>query len=76
MLHESRKQRPMRKGFGLAMVIFAGCLGAASGSSSLACPTARSPSNFDYLVLASIADSPRLPAMAGYFSGAVNLGGN
>jgi hypothetical protein len=31
---------------------------------------ARAPSNFDYLVLASIADSPRLPAMAGYFSNA------
>src|SRR5271154_514668 len=66
MLHEPRKQPLMRQGFGLAMVVFAGCLGAASASSSLDCPTAHSPSNFDYLVLASIADSPRLPAMAGY----------
>jgi hypothetical protein len=72
MLHESRKQPRMRKVFGLAMVVFAGCIGAASASSSLVCPAARSPSNFDYLVLASIADSPRLPAMAGYFNGAVN----
>jgi hypothetical protein len=68
MLHESRKQPLMRKGFGLAAVIFVGCLAAASASSSLACPIARSPSNFDYLVLASIADSLSLPAMAGYRS--------
>jgi hypothetical protein len=76
MLHESRKQPLMRKCFGLAVVISAGCIGAASASSSLACPVARSPSNFDFLVLASMADSPRLAAMSGYFNGAVNLGGN
>jgi hypothetical protein len=54
------------KGVGVAVVCFTGCLAAASASSTHACPTVRSPSNFDYLVLASIADSPRLPAMAGY----------
>jgi hypothetical protein len=72
MLHESRRQPLIRRAFGFAAVIFAGCLAGASASSSLACPAVRSPSNFDYLVLASIADSPRVPAMAGYFNGAVN----
>jgi hypothetical protein len=64
------------RGIGLTAVIFAGCL-AASVSSTHACPTARSssnarsPSNFDYLVLASIADSPRLATMAAYRPDAV-----
>jgi hypothetical protein len=69
-LRETRKQPLGRKGFGLAAVIFAGCFAAASATSSRACPAVRAPSNFDYLVLASIADSPRLPAMAGYFNNA------
>jgi hypothetical protein len=76
MRYESSEQPRMRKGLGVAMAIFTGCLGSASASSSLDCAAARGPSNFDYLVLASIADSPRLPAMAGYFNGAVNLGEN
>jgi hypothetical protein len=51
-----------------AWVIFAGCLGAASANPPV--PDARihheRPSKFDYLVLASMADSPRLMAMVGY----------
>jgi hypothetical protein len=31
-----------------------------------ACADIGAPTNFDYLVLASIADSPRLPSMAGF----------
>jgi hypothetical protein len=54
----------------MAAAIFAACLGAASASSSLACPADNAPSKLDYLVLASIADSPGLLAMAGYRSGA------
>jgi hypothetical protein len=44
------------------------CLAAASAnfSSSHACAVSGSPSKFDYLVLASLADSPQLPAMASY----------
>jgi hypothetical protein len=54
----------------LCAVVFASCLAAASekASSSRACPDLGSPTNFDYLVLASIADSPRFLAMAGYRS--------
>jgi hypothetical protein len=40
---------------------------ASTGSSSPAgCHGRAKPTNFDYLVLASIADSPRLAAMASY----------
>jgi len=52
-------------------VIFAGCLAAASAVplDARASPSvAKGPSNFDYLVLASLADSPHLLAMAGYRS--------
>jgi hypothetical protein len=51
-------------------VIFAGCLAAASehASQSPAYPDLDGPTNFDFLVLASIADSPRFLAMAGYRS--------
>jgi hypothetical protein len=69
-----RKRSPMRANmrtcFAMAAAIFAACLSAASASSSLACATASTPSKLDYLVLASIADSPGLLAMAGYRSGA------
>jgi hypothetical protein len=48
-------------------VIFASWLAVASAvPSARACASADGPSNFDYLVLASIADSPHLLAMAGY----------
>jgi hypothetical protein len=51
-------------------VVFASCLAAASddASSSRACAALGSPSKLDYLVLASIADSPHLLAMASYRS--------
>ncbi len=51
-------------------IIFASCLATASAdpSSARAFTSVNSPSNFDYLVLASIADSPQLLAMSGYRS--------
>jgi hypothetical protein len=56
----------------IPVVVFASCLAAVSANSSS--PQERAgvdgPSNFDYLVLASIADSPNLAAMAGYRSAA------
>jgi hypothetical protein len=54
----------------LCAVVFASCLAAASenASGSHAYPDLGSPTNFDYLVLASIADSPRFLAMAGFRS--------
>jgi hypothetical protein len=57
-------------------VIFASCLAATSGvpSDARACASVDGPSNFDYLVLASIADSPNLLAMAGYRSTAEQRG--
>ena len=57
-------------------VIFASCLAAASAAASDArsCASVNGPSNFDYLVLASMADSPHLLAMAGYRSTAEQRG--
>jgi len=56
--------------------MFAGCFAAASndaaGTGARSSPG--NPTNFDYLVLASIADSPRLFAMAGYRSTASSPG--
>jgi hypothetical protein len=54
----------------LSAVVFASCLAAAAddAANSRACTDLGGPSNFDYLVLASIADSPHLLAMAGYRS--------
>ena len=69
-MRESREKPLKGKAFGLAAVMFAGCLAGASAADTRACQTARAPSTFDYLVLASIADSPRLPAMTGYFDNA------
>jgi hypothetical protein len=53
-------------------VIFAGCLTTASAAPPYqhSCAGPGGPSNFDYLVLASMADSPHLLAMAGYRSAA------
>jgi hypothetical protein len=61
----------------LPAVIFASCLAAASAAPSdvRACASVNGPSNFDYLVLASIADSPHLLAMAGYHSTAEQRSG-
>src|SRR5260370_35463189 len=55
----------------LPTVIFASCLAAASAAplDARACSSAANgPSNFDSLVLASLADSPHLLALAGYHS--------
>jgi hypothetical protein len=62
----------------LPALIFASCLAAASAAplNARACPSAvNGPSNFDYLVLASLADSPHLLAMAGYHSTAEQRSG-
>jgi hypothetical protein len=51
------------------LVSIAGALSAASGASGeigSACSAAAAPSSFDYLVLASMADSQRPIAMASY----------
>ena len=62
----------------LPTVIFASCLAAASAApvdARACCSAANGPSNFDYLVLASLADSPHLLAMAGYHSTAEQRSG-
>jgi hypothetical protein len=48
------------------LVSFAGALSAASGGVASPCSAAAAPSSFDYLVLASMADSQRPIAMASY----------
>ena len=65
------RTHPLRRVFAaMAVVVFASCLAAASNGA----PNARahgndtSLSNFDYLVLASIADSRQPFALAGYHS--------
>jgi hypothetical protein len=54
--------------FSAILVLLASSLVAASVDPSKvrACTDLQGPSNFDYVVLASIADSPHLLAMAGY----------
>lgn len=54
----------------IPVVVVASCLAEAwaDSSSSHPCTRLNGPSNFDYLVLASMADSPNLAAMAGYRS--------
>jgi hypothetical protein len=54
---------------GLWLVVplsFAGVLSAASGEMASPCSAAAAPSSFDYLVLASMADSQRPISMASY----------
>jgi hypothetical protein len=76
MLRESPKHPLARTLFALCAVIFASCLAAASDGAwtSRACvdvggaTSLGGATNFDFLVLASIADSPRFLAMAGYRS--------
>lgn len=70
MLIGTRKNSLPRLFIALSAVILASCLAAASevAANSRACADLGGPSNFDYLVLASIADSPHLLAMAGYRS--------
>jgi hypothetical protein len=71
-LRESGKHPLTRACLVLCAVICASCLAAASddGSSSRACAALDGPTNFDYMVLASMAESPRFLAMAGYRSAA------
>ena len=67
---ETRK-RPLKRIFiGLFAAMAGSYLAAAADDASnlRACADRGSPSNFDYLVLASIADSRRLLSMAAYLS--------
>jgi hypothetical protein len=68
----SFKKRSSKRTFiAIPLLVFASCLAAASaGSGAHECPGLAGPSKMDYLVLASIADSPQLLAMAGYRSSA------
>jgi hypothetical protein len=52
----------------ITLGVFVSCVAAASAGSSASrdCPGHDGPSKLDYLVLASIADSPHLLAMAAY----------
>jgi hypothetical protein len=52
----------------ITLGVFLSCIAAASAGSSASpdCPGHAGPSKLDYLVLASIADSPQLLAMAAY----------
>src|SRR5216684_7377459 len=69
-LREPRKHPLTRIFLALSTVVFASCLAAASDEAPRprAYADLSSPTNFDYLVLASMADSPRFLAMAGYRS--------
>jgi hypothetical protein len=69
-VRESRKHPLTRTWLVLRAVVFASCLAAASenASSSRVSPDLGRPTNFDYLVLASMADSPRFLALAGFRS--------
>jgi hypothetical protein len=66
----------MRIFISIPAVVFASCLATASAdpASTHACAGLHGPSNFDYVVLASMADSPHLLAMAGYRSTATRRG--
>jgi hypothetical protein len=72
-MRESPKHPLARTLFALVAAIFAGCLAVASdgASNSRACAELGGATNFDFLVLASIADSPRFLAMAGYRATAI-----
>lgn len=69
-LREPRGHSPARIFLVISAAILASCLAAASdvAANSRACAHLAGPSKLDYLVLASIADSPHLLAMAGYRS--------
>ena len=65
--------KPLQGLFGaVPALLFAGCLAAAvdEPADSQADAQPRDPSTFDYLVLASLADSPQLHALAGFRSSA------
>jgi hypothetical protein len=63
-----RKRSLKQTSLAITLGVFVSCLAAASAGSSsgLDCPGRAGPSKLDYLVLASIADSPHLLAMAAY----------
>jgi hypothetical protein len=62
-----RKRSLKRISLAITWGVFVSCLAASAGSSAaLGCPGRAGPSKLDYLVLASIADSPHLLAMAAY----------
>jgi hypothetical protein len=62
------KRSLKRISLAITLGVFVSCLAAASAGSSAAreCPGRAGPSKLDYLVLASIADSPDFLAMAAY----------
>jgi hypothetical protein len=64
----NRKRSLKRISLAITWGVFVSCFTAASAGSSAAldCPGGAGPSKLDYLVLASIADSPQLLAMAAY----------
>jgi hypothetical protein len=59
-----RKRSLKRISLAIACGVFVSCFAAASAVRD--CPGGGGPSKLDYLVLASIADSPHLLAMAAY----------
>jgi hypothetical protein len=63
-----RKRSMKRMPLAITLGVFLSCVAAASAGSSASpdCPGHAGPSKLDYLVLASIADSPQLLAMAAY----------
>jgi hypothetical protein len=63
-----RKRSLKQRSLAITLAVFVGCFAAVSAGSSAArdCPGRAGPSKLDYLVLASIADSPDLLAMAAY----------
>jgi hypothetical protein len=63
-----RKRLLKRISVAVTWGVFVSCFAAATAGSSAApgCPGRAGPSKLDYLVLASIADSPHLLAMAAY----------
>ena len=75
-VREPRRHALTRTWLVLCAVVCASCFAAASdNASSRAYPDLGTPTNFDFLVLASIADSPRFLAMAGYRSIAMQRAG-
>jgi hypothetical protein len=61
------KRSLKRISLAITLGAFVSCFAAASASSAAPhCPGRAGPSKLDYLVLASIADSPHLLAMAAY----------
>ena len=64
----ARKKLLTRNFLAVTALMFAGCFAAASDDALSSGACCSRPTNFDYLMLASIADSQNLFAMAGYRS--------